>query len=162
MVGTAQGLRSRGAGRALFAVIATVVFMLDRVTKGLVVANIPLGTEVNAVPGLVWLTNTRNSGAAFGMARSGSVLFLVASVVVAAVILWCVFRTEVGTGTFALLGLIFGGTVGNGYDRLFHGLQVTDFIDVHWWPIFNVADSAISTGVALLLLGYLLRQRAAG
>jgi signal peptidase II len=53
-----------------------------------------------------------------------------------------------------------GGTLGNGYDRVVHG-TVTDFIDFHFWPVFNVADSAISTGVVLLIAGYLLRRPAA-
>src|ERR1700730_18172957 len=55
------------------------------------------------------------------------------------------------------LWLILGGTAGNGYDRLLHG-TVTDFIALHFWPVFNVADSAITVGVVLLLLGYVLRQ----
>jgi signal peptidase II len=60
-----------------------------------------------------------------------------------------------------MLGLVLGGTLGNGYDRLVHG-TVTDFIALHWWPVFNVADSAISVGVAGLLAVYLLRQRREG
>lgn len=147
-------------GRVLFAVTAVLVFIADRLSKGLVAANIEFGREVTAIPGLVWLTNTRNSGAAFGIGRSGSLLFLVASAVVAAAILWYVARNRLGTGSLVLLGLILGGTIGNGYDRLFHGGEVTDFIALHWWPIFNLADSAISVGVVLLLAGYVLRQRA--
>jgi len=60
--------------------------------------------------------------------------------------------------TDALLGLVLGGTVGNAYDRVLHG-SVTDFFALHWWPVFNVADSAISTGVALLVLAQLVRGR---
>jgi len=71
-----------------------------------------------------------------------------------------VFRNPVGVWTGCMLGLILGGTIGNGYDRLVHG-EVTDFIAVHWWPVFNLADSAISVGVVLLLAGYLLRHRSA-
>jgi signal peptidase II len=57
----------------------------------------------------------------------------------------------------AVLGLIMGGTLGNGYERIFNG-TVTDFINVHFWPVFNVADSAISIGVVALLAGYVLRK----
>ena len=60
-----------------------------------------------------------------------------------------------------LLGLILGGTLGNGYDRVVHG-TVTDFINFHFWPVFNVADSAISIGVLLMIAGYLLRRSPAG
>ncbi|TMD21773.1 MAG: signal peptidase II, partial [Chloroflexi bacterium] len=56
-----------------------------------------------------------------------------------------------------VLGLVLGGTVGNLFDRFMFG-TVTDFVAVHFWPVFNVADSAVSTGVVLLLLGYVLRR----
>ncbi len=156
---TEDRLNLQARGRALFAVVAVIVFAADRVTKGLVAANVGFGQEVNAIPGLVWIANTRNSGAAFGIGRSGSLIFLVASLVVAVAILWYVARNQVDTLTLGLLGLILGGTLGNGYDRLFHGGEVTDFVSLHWFPIFNLADSAISVGVFLLMLGYVLRQR---
>jgi signal peptidase II len=56
-----------------------------------------------------------------------------------------------------LLGLILGGTIGNGFDRIMYG-TVTDFISLHWFPVFNVADSAVSVGVVLFALGYLVRK----
>ncbi|HEX6548991.1 MAG TPA: signal peptidase II [Candidatus Dormibacteraeota bacterium] len=145
-------------GRIAFAVIAVAVFIVDRVTKGLVNANIDPGREVAAIPGLVWITNTRNSGAAFGFAPAGGTLFLAASAVVAVALVVYVAQHPGRTWTDALLGLILGGTLGNGYDRLFHG-SVTDFVALHWWPVFNVADSAISVGVVLLLAGQLFRRR---
>jgi signal peptidase II len=57
----------------------------------------------------------------------------------------------------AVLGLVLGGTTGNLFDRVTYG-TVTDFIATHWWPVFNVADSAVSVGVILLVLGYLVRK----
>jgi len=105
----------------------------------------------------VGITNVRNSGAAFGIAPAGALLFLVASVVVSIGLVVYVLRTPGGLWSDAVLGLILGGTVGNGYDRLVFG-TVTDFINVHFWPVFNVADSAISTGVVLLIAGYLIRR----
>ena len=136
------------------------MFIVDRVSKGLVTANVPYGTEREVLP-YIWITNTLNSGAAFGVAQNGTPLFLVASVVVAAGLVFYLVRNPVGAWTGALLGLILGGTTGNGYDRLFHG-TVTDFVALHWWPVFNAADSAISVGVALLLVGYLVRGKRAG
>ena len=53
---------------------------------------------------------------------------------------------------------MLGGTLGNGYDRVVHAGSVTDFIAFHWWPVFNVADSAISVAVVALLAGYALRR----
>jgi signal peptidase II len=135
-----------------------IVFILDRVTKALIVANVPEHTEVAAIPRLVWITHVQNAGAAFGIAPMGSAFFLLASVAVAAGLVVYVVRTPSPARVDALLGLILGGTLGNGYDRLVHG-TVTDFIALHFWPVFNVADSAISVGVVLLLAGYLLRRR---
>ncbi len=148
-------------GRVLFAVVAVLVFLVDRVTKVAVVANVPVGTERHLLP-FVWITNTQNAGAAFGVAQEGALLlvFLVGSIAVAIGLIYYVARTPVSVAVGALLGLIMGGTVGNGYDRLvLH--TVTDFIALHFWPVFNVADSAISVGVALLLAGYLVRSRRA-
>lgn len=138
------------------------VFVLDRVSKGLVVANVPYGTERQVLP-FVWITNTHNAGAAFGFAQGGALLllFLVGSIAVSAGLVYYVARTPVSIVTGALLGLIMGGTAGNGYDRLFNQ-TVTDFVSLHFWPVFNLADSAISVGVALLLAGYLVRSRRAG
>ncbi|TMB86552.1 MAG: signal peptidase II, partial [Chloroflexi bacterium] len=65
-------------GRALFVVVAAVVFALDRVTKSLVSADVPYGTEVSAIGRFVGITNVRNSGAAFGFAPAGATIFLVA------------------------------------------------------------------------------------
>jgi signal peptidase II len=136
-----------------------VVFVLDRITKSLVAANIPFGQDRVAVDHLVWLTNVRNAGAAFGTAPALSPFFLLASAAVAAGLIWYVLSHRDDLVANAVLGLILGGTLGNGYDRVVFG-TVTDFIDLHWWPIFNVADSAISVGVVLLIAGYFLRKPA--
>jgi signal peptidase II len=127
------------------------------VTKLLVQALILPGTEVQVLPH-VWLANTHNSGAAFGIAPQATLLFLVASAVVAVGLAAYVVKRPVTPWLGTVLGLIMGGTVGNGYDRLVHG-TVLDFIDVHFWPVFNLADAAISVGVVLLLVGYALHPR---
>jgi signal peptidase II len=130
--------------------------VLDRVTKSMVAADIPYGTEVPAIGHLVAITNVRNSGAAFGIAPAGAGLFLVASVAVAIGLAVYVMRNPGTTWNDAVLGLIMGGTVGNGFDRIVYG-TVTDFVNFHFFPVFNVADSAISIGVVALLAGYVLR-----
>lgn len=141
----------------LFVVVAAVVFVLDRVTKGLVAANIPYGSEVSVIDHLVGITNIRNSGAAFGFAPAGTGFFLIASVVVAIGLVVYVVRNPGTTRADVVLGLILGGTLGNGFDRALYG-TVTDFVHVHFWWVFNVADSAVSIGVVALLAGYLLRK----
>ena len=137
---------------------AVAVFIADRITKGLVNAQVPYGTEVPLIGNLVGITNVRNSGAAFGSFPAGAGLFLLASIVVALGLAIYVIRNQGDEWSFAALGLVMGGTVGNGFDRVVNG-TVTDFINVHFWPVFNVADSSISIGVVLLLAGYFIRKR---
>jgi signal peptidase II len=127
------------------------------VTKNLVAASVPFGTEVPVVGHLVGITNVRNSGAAFGLVPAGAGVFMIASVVVSIALVVYVARTPIGLWGGVVLGLILGGTIGNGLDRIVYGF-VTDFINVHFWPVFNVADSAISIGVVLLIAGNVLRR----
>jgi len=138
-------------------VIAISVFALDRLTKSLVSASVPFGTEVPVIDHLVGIANVHNSGAAFGFAPAGAAIFLTASVVVSIGLVVYVARHPGDVRTDAILGLILGGTLGNGFDRIAFG-TVTDFINFHFWPVFNVADSAISLGVVALLAGYVLRK----
>ena len=145
------------SGQIVFGLIAISVFVLDRITKSLVVAQVPYGTEVQVLGHWVGIINVHNSGAAFGMAPALAGFFLVASVAVAIGLVVYVARKPGQLWTDAALGLILGGTLGNGFDRIVHG-TVTDFINVHFWPVFNVADSAISIGVVALVAGYLLRR----
>jgi signal peptidase II len=147
------------SGRIVFVGVALAVFAVDRLTKSLVRANVPFGTEIPVLGHLVAITNVRNAGAAFGFAPAGAAFFLIASAVVAIGLVVYVARNPGTLQADAVLGLILGGTIGNGYDRIVYG-TVTDFVDVHFWPVWNVADSAISIGVVLLIAGYLLRKPA--
>ena len=133
------------------------MFIADRVTKDLVTATVPYGTEFAAIDHLVWITNIHNSGAAFGLAPAFALVFLLASFGVACGLVVYVFTHRDPVPADIVLGLVLGGTVGNLFDRVMFG-TVTDFVAVHFWPVFNVADSAVSTGVVLLLLGYVLRR----
>ena len=137
--------------------VAVVVFIADRVTKDLVTATVPYGTEFAVIDHLVWITNIHNSGAAFGLAPAFALVFLLASFGVACGLIVYVFTHRDPVPADIVLGLVLGGTVGNLFDRVMFG-TVTDFVAVHFWPVFNVADSAVSTGVVLLLLGYVLRR----
>jgi len=149
-------------GRAIFLSLAVVVFIADRVTKALVTANVPVGTEVPAVDHLVWIAHTQNSCAAFGQGCTFAFLFVPLYVAVAIGVVVYELRSRTSMWTEVMLGLILGGTVGNGYDRVVHSGSVTDFIALHFWPVFNVADSAISVAVVALLAGYLLRKGESG
>ena len=147
------------AGRVLFVVVALAVFALDRISKAIVETQIPYGNEVVIIDRLIGITNVRNSGAAFGVAPAAATFFLLASIAVAIGLAIYVARNLGTAWNDSLLGLIMGGTLGNGYSRIVDG-TVTDFIHVHFWPVFNLADSAISIGVALLIATYAIRRPA--
>jgi signal peptidase II len=149
------------SGRVLFFAVALAVFALDRLTKYLVVISIPDNSELGPYLGFIWIQHIQNSCAAFSLCGPGQLVFLAISLVVVVGLLVYELQQEGSTWTHLLLGLVWGGVAGNGFDRLLFG-SVTDFLAVHWWPTFNVADSAISVGVALLAVGYLTRRRQSG
>ncbi len=131
---------------------ALIVLAMDQVLKSLVVRSLQHGRVIDLLGGLVRLDFTRNSGAAFGMFQSGGLVFAAVAVVVSLGIL--VFAHRIAESALVLriaLGLILGGALGNLLDRLRLG-YVVDYVDVRWWYVFNLADSAIVVGVVLLLL----------
>ncbi|HZP41562.1 MAG TPA: signal peptidase II [Candidatus Binatia bacterium] len=144
----------------LAALVALAVVAADQATKALVDRHFALGETVE-LTSFAALTYVRNTGAAFGMfAGTGAglrlPLFLLVSVVAVGVLGW--FLGAIGDDQRAVaagIGAILGGVVGNAICRLRFG-AVIDFIDVHWrdlhWPAFNVADSAITVGAALVIL----------
>jgi signal peptidase II len=107
----------------------------------------------------VRLNYARNSGVAFGIGHGTGFPYYVFSLVAIAVILWMFVsgRVAPGGGRRFALGLLLGGAIGNLVDRITSG-EVVDFIEVgvpQWhWPIFNVADSAITLGILMLLVGW--------
>nr|WP_245816267.1 signal peptidase II [Rhodococcus maanshanensis] len=142
--------------------IAALILGLDLVTKILAVRHIKPGDPISLIGDVVTLTLVRNPGAAFSMATGMTwVLTLVAIGVVIGVIK--IGRTLRSPWWALGLGLVLGGALGNLIDRIFRSpgpLQghVVDFVSVGWWPVFNVADSAIVCGaillVALTLFGF--------
>ena len=140
------------------------IVALDQLTKGIVRSNVPLHSSVTVVPGLMDFTHVRNSGAAFGILNVTEFPFKTAVIAVIAI------AALIGVGMYAAslahhqvvartgLALIIGGAAGNLIDRVVTG-SVVDFVDVYWrtyhfWA-FNVADSAITVGVAILILDML-------
>jgi signal peptidase II len=102
-----------------------------------------------------------NTGAAFGLFPSGSLVFTVVAIIVAVAILYYFPRVPSNQWTLRLaLVLMFSGAIGNLIDRLLHG-TVTDFISVGTFPVFNVADASISTGVAVLVASMWIDERRA-
>lgn len=140
---------------AIFALVAALCIILDQVSKAVVVAAIEPGRTVTVVPGLLSITHSTNTGAAFGLLRgSGQVVFLAALVIVVVIMVWFFYsREKMGAGSFVGLALVIGGAAGNLVDRIFRG-KVIDFIDLGWWPVFNLADIAIVTGVIIVVISY--------
>jgi signal peptidase II len=155
---------SRPRARRVEIWLPIAVVVLDQVTKALVRSRVPLHDSVTIVPGLVDFTHVRNTGAAFGFLNLVDFPFkTVALAVIATVAL-------IGVGLYALslshhqllarvgLAMIIGGAAGNLIDRVVAG-SVVDFVDVYWrtWHFwaFNVADSAITIGVTLMILDML-------
>lgn len=142
-------------------IIASLVVLLDRLSKLAVSQHISLNEGIDLVPGVFRLTHVQNQGAAFGLfSESPSewkvtmlILFSVAALAVLSTLLWK--NGNAMNKTAVALSLVFGGALGNLWDRVANG-RVIDFFDFylgsHHWPAFNVADSAIVIG-ALLLLG---------
>ncbi|OLE37572.1 MAG: signal peptidase II [Actinobacteria bacterium 13_1_20CM_3_68_9] len=147
----------------MLGVIAAVVVIVDRITKIVVERRygVPYGPR-QIVDHLLFLTVTRNKGAAFGLFQNFTLGFLLISALVLVGILIYYWRLPPGDWSARLgLALVFGGAIANAYDRGVKG-SVIDFIQVPHWPIFNVADSAITVGVAVLLLGTIWRSGRSG
>lgn len=131
------------------AVAAATVVALDQASKQLVVGSLPRGESVNVFFGLE-LTNTRNTGVAFGVLQGSGVIVgvLIGS---ALIMLIAYFALNSGRDWLWLpVGMLLGGALGNLVDRVREG-AVIDFIDPVGWPAFNLADSAIVVGVLVLV-----------
>ncbi|OGO11035.1 MAG: signal peptidase II [Chloroflexi bacterium RBG_13_66_10] len=142
--------------------LAGLVVALDQWTKYLVRSRLAV-----AEPWSPWewmapyarIVHWNNTGAAFGIFQSGGMVFTVVAFVVAAAIIYYYPRIPSGQLPLRLaLGLQLGGAVGNLIDRLTNG-TVTDFISIGSFPVFNVADASISTGVAILVAAMWIEER---
>jgi signal peptidase II len=146
--------------RKYHVLIAAMVVLLDRLTKWVISQKIPLHDSVTVIPGVFQLTHVQNQGAAFGLFSDSPsewkvamlILFSVAALAVVSALLWK--NGNAMNATAIALSLVFGGALGNLWDRVASG-RVIDFLDFyvgsHHWPAFNIADSAIVVGALLLL-----------
>ncbi len=138
----------------VFAGVAGLVVILDQVSKSFARDQLTVGQTIKLVPGVLNLTMTKNTGAAFGILSGRQPIFIAVSLVVVAVVLIYLWRQRPTTPLVVIaLALVTGGAVGNLIDRLGPG-SVTDFFEFGFFdfPVFNVADSAIFVGVGLLIV----------
>jgi signal peptidase II len=131
---------------------AALVLLVDQVTKEMALRWLEDG-PFDIVSGAITLRLAYNSGGAFGILSGMPGVFLLATLAVVALILVWVRSLE-DARWIVPLGLIVGGGLGNVTDRVVRDLdgRVVDFVDLHVWPVFNVADMAIVTGVGLLII----------
>jgi signal peptidase II len=142
--------------------VAGVIVALDQWTKYLVRSQLAVGEIWAPIPALspyVRIVHWNNTGAAFGLFPSGGLAFTLVAIVVSLAIVYYFPRVPDGQPILRFaLALQLGGAIGNLIDRLLLG-TVTDFVSVGTFPVFNVADSCISIGVALLVAAMWVEER---
>ena len=142
----------------VFYLIAGAVFIFDQISKEFIRLWMPLGDSWPST-GFLRIVHGTNTGSAFGLFAGFTNLLILASILGIAAVLYYFYRQ--GNNAIALrisLGLIVGGALGNLFDRVVFG-KVVDFISVGWWPSFNIADSAISVGMFLLIFTMIFGER---
>ena len=145
----------------IFFLTASVVVAADQLSKIWVRSHLAVGQSLPET-GWLRLTYVRNTGAAFGLFQGQSFLLTVVGLVGTAILLgYALFiyrRFPISTLGEVALGLVLGGTVGNLIDRLRFG-YITDFVNLGFWPTFNVADSAIVVGAIIFTYSLILAAR---
>ncbi|MBY7143706.1 signal peptidase II [Virgibacillus sp. NKC19-3] len=140
----------------VYYIIALVIIAIDQVTKWMVVRAMELGEQMTIIENFFYLTSHRNSGAAWGILEGQMLIFyLVTVIVVIGIIYYMQAYAKKNRGLAISLSLVLGGAIGNFIDRLFHQ-EVVDFFDFiifHYnFPIFNIADAALTVGVIFILI----------
>jgi signal peptidase II len=143
-------------------ILIILIIGLDQLTKFILNNNLILNSPYPVIKGFFYLTLVHNKGAAFGILKNQILLFILSSIF-AIILIYFNLKKSRNKNKLSLndlaLGLILSGAVGNLIDRLFLG-YVVDFLDFRVWPVFNVADSAITVGAVLLGWSLLKDSRA--
>ncbi len=143
------------------AIAILAVAAVDQVTKALVRSAVPGGASLPVLGGVLHITHVHNTGSAFGVFATTAVPILVSIVLLGAWVGLALMGRALPFGRAFHVGvaLVLGGAVGNLVDRLRAG-YVLDFIDIRIWPVFNLADAAIATGMAIAVCEIILRKPA--
>lgn len=151
-----------GRSAATLFAVAGSIWVLDRLSKLWVEHALAGRPPITLIPGVLDLRFTTNPGGAFSLGQRTPWIFVGASVLVSVAIVATAFR-HTNLVTALPLGLILGGALGNLTDRVVRGSgfsgHVVDFVDLHIWPIFNLADSAIVAGAVILAISALADGR---
>ncbi|HEY4695980.1 MAG TPA: signal peptidase II [Candidatus Hydromicrobium sp.] len=135
-----------------FLVTAVFVLIADQITKNIIMQRVPVNSSIEIIRGFLYITHVKNSGAAFGMFQNYTKILTIISIVaiVLIIILKAILKLNFAFYNVSL-GFILGGAVGNLIDRYFVG-EVTDFINLTFLPVFNIADSSIVIGFCLIII----------
>lgn len=149
--GPASGQGARGRSWAVFLGVALLVIVADQVSKRLIDSHLELGESWPSASWPVHLVHFANSGAAFSILQNQSTFLVFTSLVgLGAILLFFLYPPFEHILMRVVLGMMLGGAIGNLIDRVRYG-SVTDFIAFPHYPAFNIADSSIVIGVAILI-----------
>jgi len=152
-----KGRRGNSSRFMLSFIVVFVILAFDQISKYLISAKIELNSTLPVVKGIFGLSLVHNRGAAFGIFKNQLYLFIITSIVAIVLIYFALKDNRHNKHYVVSLSLILAGALGNLIDRIRFGF-VIDFLNFYIWPVFNVADSAISVG-AVLLGWAILRQK---
>lgn len=131
---------------------ALFIVILDQLAKFITKNNFELNQSVPLIKDILHLTYVTNAGSAFGLFKGFNLAFILFSIIIIIVVLYHIKKIKQDEKVLQLsVGLLLGGTVGNLIDRIAYGF-VVDFIDFGIWPVFNVADSAVTISAVLLII----------
>lgn len=131
---------------------ALIIIFLDQLTKFLIKQNLQLSQSIPIIKDILHITYITNTGSAFGLLKGFNFIFIAFSIIVIIVIFYFFKKVKENENLLQFsVGMLLGGTIGNLIDRLLQG-AVTDFIDFRIWPVFNLADSAVTISVVILII----------
>lgn len=130
-------------------IIVFIILSLDQATKIFLVGNLQLNESISVIRGVFDITLVYNRGAAFGIFRNQAYLFIISALVAIVLVAVSLKKNKHNKYYLVCLSLILAGAVGNLIDRIRLG-YVIDFFNFHFWPVFNIADSAITIGAIML------------
>ncbi len=131
---------------------ALLIIFLDQLIKFFIKQNFQINKSVPIIKNILHLTYITNTGSAFGLFKGLNVFFILFSIIVIIVIFYYLKKIIENEKVLQFaIGLLLGGTIGNLIDRILYG-AVIDFIDFRIWPVFNLADSAVTISVVFLIL----------
>ncbi|WP_068672461.1 signal peptidase II [Oceanobacillus sp. Castelsardo] len=147
-------------------IIALFLIGIDQLTKWLVVRFMEIGESIPIIDGLFYLTSHRNQGAAWGILQGKMLFFYIVTIIVIIGVVYYMNKFAKNDKWLALgLSFILGGAIGNFIDRLFRK-EVVDFFDSYIlnynFPIFNIADSALTIGVIFVIIATIIDERKKG